>query len=196
MVELLFLPSVYAPCPVCKGTRYNPKTLEITYRGKSIADVLGMTVDGACDFFDDEPAVRRSLTVLCDVGLQYLRLGQPATEFSGGEAQRIKLATELQRPQRGDSLYILDEPTTGLHPADVVRLTRQLDSLVASGNTVIAVEHDMSMVAASDWVIDIGPGAGAKGGQIVASGPPREVAQGPGRTAPYLASYLGSPSAG
>ena len=119
MVELLFLPSVYAPCPVCKGTRYNPKTLEITYRGKSIADVLGMTVDGACDFFDDEPAVRRSLTVLCDVGLQYLRLGQPATEFSGGEAQRIKLATELQRPQRGDSLYILDEPTTGLHPAVV-----------------------------------------------------------------------------
>ena len=191
MVELLFLPSVYAPCPVCEGTRYNPKTLEIHYRDKSIADVLGMTVDGACDFFHDQPAVKRSLSVLCDVGLQYLRLGQPATEFSGGEAQRIKLATELQRPQRGDTIYVLDEPTTGLHPADVVRLTRQLDSLVASGNTVIAVEHDLSMVGASDWVIDMGPGAGAKGGQIVAAGPPATVAQAPGTTAPYLAAYLG-----
>ena len=122
MVELLFLPSVYAPCPVCHGTRYNAKTLEIKYRGKSIADVLGMTVDGAWEFFADEPHVHRSLSVLREVGLGYLRLGQPATELSGGEAQRIKLATELQRAQRGDTLYVLDEPTTGLHPADVERL--------------------------------------------------------------------------
>lgn len=194
MVELLFLPSVYAPCPICHGTRYNPKTLEIRYRGKSIADVLAMTVNQACDFFEDDPASRRSLKVLCDVGLQYLRLGQPATEFSGGEAQRIKLATELQRPQRGDTLYILDEPTTGLHPSDVERLTRQLDSLVASGNTVIVVEHDISVIAASDWVIEIGPGAGSRGGKVVDVGHPSKVAKGPGATAPYLAAYLGQAS--
>lgn len=195
MVELLFLPSVYTPCPVCKGSRYNEKTLEIKCRGQSIADVLGMTVDDAWTFFTDEPQVRRPLAVLREVGLGYLRLGQPATEFSGGEAQRIKLATELQRAQRGDSLYILDEPTTGLHPSDVVRLTAQLDALVAAGNTVILVEHDVSVMAASDWVIDIGPGAGAKGGRIVASGPPAKVAQSDGSTAPYLAAYLGLPPA-
>lgn len=193
MVELLFLPSVYAPCSVCHGTRYNDKTLEITYRGQSIAGVLGMTVDAAWDFFADVPPVRRSLGVLREVGLGYLRLGQPATEFSGGEAQRIKLATELQRAQRGDSLYVLDEPTTGLHPADVARLTVQLDALVESGNTVIVVEHDMRVVAASDWVIDIGPGAGDKGGRVVASGPPAKVARSAGRTAPYLAAFLGLP---
>ena len=194
MVELLFLPSVYAPCPVCQGTRYNQKTLEIEYRGQSIADVLGMTVDAAWAFFADEPHVRRSLSVLREVGLGYLRLGQPATELSGGEAQRIKLATELQRAQRGDSLYVLDEPTTGLHPADVVKLTAQLDGLVESGNTVIVVEHDMSVVAASDWVIDVGPGAGVGGGRVVASGPPAVLARAAGRTAPYLARYLGIPS--
>lgn len=193
MVELLFLPSVYARCSVCHGTRYNDKTLEIEYRGQSIAGVLGMTVDAAWTFFADVPPVRRSLGVLREVGLGYLRLGQPATEFSGGEAQRIKLATELQRAQRGDSLYVLDEPTTGLHPADVARLTVQLDALVESGNTVIVVEHDMRVVAASDWVIDIGPGAGDKGGKVVASGPPAQVAYGAGRTAPYLAAYLGLP---
>jgi excinuclease ABC subunit A len=187
MVELLFLPSVYAPCPVCHGTRYNPETLEIEYRGQSIADVLAMTVDAAWTFFEDAPPVRRSLSVLREVGLGYLRLGQPATEFSGGEAQRIKLATDLQRAQRGDSLYVLDEPTTGLHPADAERLTAQLDALAESGNTVIVVEHDMSLVAASDWVIDIGPGAGDKGGQVVAEGRPTDVARGAGRTAPYLA---------
>jgi excinuclease ABC subunit A len=194
MVELLFLPSVYAPCPVCHGTRYNPETLEIEYRGQSIADVLAMTVDAAWTFFEDAPPVRRSLSVLREVGLGYLRLGQPATEFSGGEAQRIKLATELQRAQRGDSLYVLDEPTTGLHPADAERLTAQLDALAESGNTVIVVEHDMSLVAASDWVIDIGPGAGDKGGQVVAEGRPTDVARGAGRTAPYLAEYLGLPA--
>jgi excinuclease ABC subunit A len=191
MVELLFLPSVYTPCPTCHGARYNAKTLEITYRDKNVAEVLGMTVDAAFEFFEDEAHVRRALDVLRQVGLGYLRLGQPATELSGGEAQRIKLATELQRTQRGDTLYVLDEPTTGLHPSDVEKLVTQLDGLVAAGNTVIVVEHDMRVVAGSDWVMDVGPGAGEEGGRIVASGPPAEVARSrESRTAPYLARYL------
>jgi excinuclease ABC subunit A len=191
MVELLFLPSVYAPCPTCHGTRYNAKTLEIMYRDKNIADVLAMTVDAAWEFFTDEPHVHRALDVLRQVGLGYLRLGQPATELSGGEAQRIKLATELQRTQRGDALYILDEPTTGLHPSDVERLMLQLDGLVESGNTVIVVEHDMRVVAGSDWVLDIGPGAGEEGGRVIAAGTPAEVAASrESRTAPYLARFL------
>ncbi len=187
-VELLFLPSVYAPCPTCHGTRYEARTLEVEYRGRNIAQVLGMTVDAAWEFFADDPAVRRPLDVLRDVGLGYLRLGQPATELSGGEAQRIKLASELQRARRGHTLYVLDEPTTGLHPADVERLVAQLDSLVTAGNTVVVVEHHMRVVAASDWVLDIGPGAGDRGGLVVAQGPPAEVARAEGsRTAPYLA---------
>ena len=186
-VELLFLPSVYSPCPACKGARFNSKTLEVKYRGRSIADVLALTVDDAIEFFSGEDAVARSLTVLSEVGLGYLRLGQPATELSGGEAQRIKLATELQRPQKGDTLYVLDEPTTGLHPSDVARLLAQLNRLVDGGNTVIVVEHDLDIVASSDWVIDIGPGAGEDGGTIVAEGTPRDVAQSKvSRTAPYL----------
>jgi excinuclease ABC subunit A len=192
MVELLFLPSVYAPCPTCHGARYNAKTLEIQYRGKNIAEVLAMTVDDAWSFFEGETALVRSLGVVREVGLGYLRLGQPATELSGGEAQRIKLATELQRQQRGNTLYVLDEPTTGLHPSDVEKLMLQLDGLVESGNTVIVVEHDMRVVAGSDWVIDIGPGAGDEGGRIVAQGTPAEVARATGsRTAPYLARFLG-----
>lgn len=192
MVELLFLPSVYTPCPTCGGSRYNAKTLEVQYAGKSIADVLGLTVDAAWEFFADEPHVHRSLGVLRDVGLGYLRLGQPATELSGGEAQRIKLATELQRSERGTSLYILDEPTTGLHPADVEKLLAQLDGLVESGNTVVVVEHDMQMIARSDWVIDMGPGAGDEGGRVVATGPPAQVAKAAAsRTAPYLARAMG-----
>jgi excinuclease ABC subunit A len=175
-VELLFLPSVYAPCPACKGARYNDKTLEIKIRNKSIADVLAMTVDSAFEFFADDASIRRSLGVLQEVGLGYIRIGQSATELSGGEAQRIKLATELQRSQRGETLYVLDEPTTGLHPSDVAKLMKQLDGLVESGNTVIVVEHDMVVAAASDWIIDIGPGAGDEGGRIVASGPPGQVA--------------------
>ena len=191
MVELLFLASVYAPCPTCHGARYNAKTLEIQYRGKNIAEVLGLTVDAAWTFFADEPQVRRALDVLRQVGVGYLRLGQPATELSGGEAQRIKLATELQRAQRGQTLYVLDEPTTGLHPSDVERLLTQLDGLVEAGNTVIVVEHDMSVVAASDWIIDVGPGAGEEGGRIVAEGPPRDVARAARSvTAPYLATHL------
>ncbi len=191
MVELLFLPSVYAPCPACHGARYNAKTLEITYRGKSIADVLGMTVDAAFEFFADDATLARALGVVREVGLGYLRLGQAATELSGGEAQRIKLATELQRVQRGTTLYVLDEPTTGLHPEDIDRLLVQLDGLVAAGNTVIVVEHDMRVVAASDYVIDIGPGAGEEGGRVVASGTPQAVSRAAGsRTSPFLARSL------
>jgi excinuclease ABC subunit A len=192
-VELLFLPSVYAPCPTCKGARYNAKTLEIKIRDRSVADVLAMTVDAAFEFFADDAALRRSLGVIREVGLGYIRLGQSATELSGGEAQRIKLATELQRAQRGATLYVLDEPTTGLHPSDVEKLMKQLDGLVTSGNTVIVVEHDMDMVAGSDWVIDIGPGAGDEGGRVVASGPPSQIASQPqSRTAKYLARALPS----
>lgn len=191
-VEMLFMPSVYAPCPTCHGARYNEATLKVSWHGRNIAEVLRMTVDEAAAFFADEPAVSRPLALLVSIGLGYLRLGQPATELSGGEAQRIKLATELQRAQRGQTLYVLDEPTTGLHPADVDRLMVQLQHLVDSGNTVVIVEHDMRVVAGSDWVIDVGPGAGDEGGLIVAEGPPREVAKaGTGKTAGYLAEALG-----
>ncbi|MCX2479436.1 excinuclease ABC subunit UvrA [Pedobacter sp. MC2016-15] len=191
MVELLFLPSVYTPCPTCGGTRYNPKTLEVKYKDKNIAEVLGMTVDEGAAFFDEEPAISRALEVVREVGLGYLRLGQPATELSGGEAQRIKLATELQRTQHGQTLYILDEPTTGLHPSDVERLLLQLNRLVDAGNTVILVEHDMDVVAESDWVIDIGPGAGEDGGQVVAEGKPADIVKNKiSRTAAYLSKHL------
>ncbi|MGW2228516.1 ATP-binding cassette domain-containing protein [Streptomyces formicae] len=192
-VELLFLPSTYAPCPDCAGARYNPETLEVTYHGRNIAQVLDLTVEAAADFFadTDTPAVVRSLRTLLDVGLGYLRLGQPATELSGGEAQRIKLASELQRVRRGHTLYLLDEPTTGLHPADVEVLTRRLHELVDAGNSVVVVEHDMAVVAGADWVIDLGPGGGDRGGLVVAAGTPAEVARAEGsRTAPYLARVL------
>ncbi|MGV3573043.1 MAG: excinuclease ABC subunit A [Ramlibacter sp.] len=190
-VELLFMPSVYAPCPACHGARYNAQTLEIRWNGKTIAEVLGMTVEEAVEFFADEPQVLRPLRVLHDIGLGYLRLGQPATELSGGEAQRIKLATELQRMHRGDTLYVLDEPTTGLHASDADRLMAQLQRLVDEGNTVVLVEHEMRVVAQSDWVIDMGPGAGAAGGRIVAAGVPAAVArERDSRTAPYLGECL------
>ena len=190
-VELLFMPSAYAPCPTCHGARYNQATLQVTWHEHTIAEVLRLTVDEACAVFADEAAVARPLRLLRDIGLGYLRLGQPATELSGGEAQRIKLATELQRAQRGDTLYVLDEPTTGLHPADVDKLMAQLDGLVAAGNTVMVVEHDLRVVAASDWVVDLGPGAGEAGGQVVASGPPEAVSRvAASRTAGYLAKVL------
>ena len=190
-VELLFLPSVYSPCPTCHGARFNEKTLEVLYHGRNVADVLTMTVDAAAEFFANDPAVKRSLTVLQEVGLGYVRLGQAATELSGGEAQRVKLATELQRAEHGNSLYVLDEPTTGLHPTDVERLQRQLQNLVAAGNTVIVVEHDMQVIASCDWVIDMGPGAGDEGGRIVTEGSPEEIAAvRVSKTAPYLAEYL------
>ncbi|GAB5337573.1 excinuclease ABC subunit UvrA [Pseudomonas fluorescens] len=190
-VELLFMPSVYAPCPTCHGARYNPETLAVTWQGLSIAQVLGLTVEQAVEVFAEQPAVLRSLQVLRDIGLGYLRLGQPATELSGGEAQRIKLATELQRNARGATLYVLDEPTTGLHPRDVDRLLSQLNQLVDAGHTVVVVEHEMRVVAQSDWVIDIGPGAGDLGGKVVACGTPQKVAKSKAsRTAPFLAREL------
>ncbi|MGF9650409.1 excinuclease ABC subunit UvrA [Pseudarthrobacter oxydans] len=194
-VELLFLPGSYGPCPECAGSRYNPDTLEVEYRGKNVAEVLAMTVDLAAEFLAHVPAAARSLKSLRDVGLGYLRLGQPATELSGGEAQRIKLATELQRAQRGHTLYLLDEPTTGLHPADVELLMAQLHGLVDAGNSVVVVEHEMAVVAGADWVIDLGPSGGDKGGRVMATGTPVVVAQSQkSRTAPYLAAALGQES--
>ncbi|WP_137121687.1 excinuclease ABC subunit UvrA [Segeticoccus rhizosphaerae] len=191
-VELLFLPGSYSPCPSCHGARYNPETLEIRWQGRTIADVLALSVDDAVAAFEDVPAVRRSLMTLQAIGLGYLRLGQPATELSGGEAQRIKLATELQRARRGHTLYLLDEPTTGLHPADVEVLMAQLQGLVAAGGSVVIVEHDMGVVADADWVIDLGPGAGDDGGRVVAAGTPAKVAASGGATAAYLSAALSS----
>ena len=190
-IELLFLPGTYAPCPTCHGARYNAETLEVTHRGRTVADVLAMSVDEAAEFLADVPAAARSLATLREVGLGYLRLGQPATELSGGEAQRIKLASELQRAHRGHALYLLDEPTAGLHPADTTLLLRQLHRLVDAGNTVVLVEHDLGAIASADWVIDLGPGGGDAGGRVVATGSPEEVARAQGSaTAPYLARRL------
>ncbi|MCZ9303994.1 excinuclease ABC subunit UvrA [Corynebacterium sp. c9Ua_112] len=176
-VELVFLPGSYTPCPDCHGARYNAETLAVTWNGRTIADVLGLTVAEAREVFADEAAIARALQALSAVGLDYLRLGQPATELSGGEAQRIKLATELQRAQRGHTVYLMDEPTTGLHPADVDLLVTELQRLVDSGNTVVVVEHDMRVVAQADRVIEMGPGAGARGGRVVADGSPAAVAE-------------------
>jgi excinuclease ABC subunit A len=191
-VELLFMPSVYAPCSTCRGTRYNEQTLKVRWHDRTIADVLQMTVNDARSFFASEQAVARPLNLLSEIGVGYLRLGQPATELSGGEAQRIKLATELQRSQRGRTLYVLDEPTTGLHALDVDRLMVQLQRLVDMGNTVVMIEHDMRAVAQADWVIDVGPGAGNEGGSVVAAGAPAQVARTPGsRTASFLTAEMG-----
>jgi excinuclease ABC subunit A len=190
-VELLFLPSTYAPCPTCGGSRFNPETLEITWNGKNIGEVLELTVDEAREFFASLANVGRSLQTLHEVGLGYLRIGQPATDLSGGEAQRVKLASELQRVQRGHTLYVLDEPTTGLHPADIELLAKQLHRLVDTGNTVVVVEHDLDIIANADWIIDLGPGAGDEGGNVVSVGPPDTFAQAPdSRTSPYLVSKL------
>lgn len=176
-VELVFLPGSYTPCPDCHGARYNAETLEVTWNGRTIADVLELTVAEAREVFAEEGAIARALRALSAVGLDYLRLGQPATELSGGEAQRIKLATELQRAQRGHTVYLMDEPTTGLHPADVDLLMTELQRLVNNGNTVVVVEHDMRVAAQADRVLEMGPGAGARGGQVVADGSPATVAQ-------------------
>ncbi|MFJ8614159.1 excinuclease ABC subunit A [Streptomyces sp. NPDC093675] len=191
MVELLFLPSVYTECPDCHGTRYKTSTLEITWHDRNIAQILAMSVEEAHTFFTGEEEIMRSLSALIDVGLGYLRLGQPATELSGGEAQRVKLASELQRAQRGDTLYVLDEPTSGLHCADTDRLVTHLQTLVEAGNTVVMVALDMRVVAAADHVIDLGPGAGQDGGTVVASGTPAQVAEGGvGASAKYLTVAL------
>ncbi len=191
-IEMNFLPDVYVTCQECKGKRYNPEALEIIYRGKTIADVLEMTIDEAVAFFAHEPLIHHKLSVLQQVGLGYMRLGQPATTVSGGEAQRIKLATELSRQSTGHTLYILDEPTTGLHFEDVKRLLAVLQALVDKGNSVIVVEHDMDVIKSADWLIDIGPDGGDKGGQIVAEGMPETVARNPESfTGHYLAKLLG-----
>ena len=190
-IELVFLPTSYSSCPTCHGSRYNPETLEVTYRDRDVGQVLAMTVQEASEFFDDVPAIRRALTTLLDVGLGYLTLGQPATELSGGEAQRIKLATELQRPRRDATVFVLDEPTGGLHPVNVRDLVRVLGRLVDAGDTVVTVEHDMQVVAAADWVVELGPGGGDQGGTIVAEATPTallDVAD--SITAPYLRRAL------
>jgi excinuclease ABC subunit A len=189
-VELLFLPTESAPCPVCHGARYNPETLQVLVDGKSVADVLALSVEDALGFLDRLPAAHRILRLLDDIGLGYLTLGQSATTLSGGEAQRIKLVSELHRARRGHTLYLLDEPTSGLHPADADLLLARLQELVDQGNTVIVVEHDMRVAAAADWLLDLGPGAGADGGRIVAEGTPAEVSGGgSGHTARFLAAH-------
>ncbi len=190
-IEMQFLPDVYVTCEVCGGARYNREALEIHYRGHSIADVLGMTTEEALEVFSAVPKVRNKLKTLVDVGLGYIRLGQPATTLSGGEAQRVKLATELSRRATGRTVYILDEPTTGLHFADVEKLLQVLHRLVDSGNTVIVIEHNLDVIKTADWIIDLGPEGGAKGGRIVAQGTPEDVADTPGSaTGEYLAHAL------
>lgn len=185
------MPDVYVPCEVCKGKRYNRETLEIKYKGKTIADVLDMTVSEALSFFENIPAVRRKLAILQDVGLGYIRLGQPATTLSGGEAQRIKLSTELSKRATGRTLYILDEPTTGLHFADVHRLLEVLNRLTDAGNTVIVIEHNLDVIKCADHVIDLGPEGGDEGGQVVAVGTPEELANVKGSyTGVYLKKVL------
>ena len=190
-VEMLFLPGSYSRCPTCHGSRYAAETLEVTRNGLTIADVLDLDVEAAVDALADIPAAVRGLTALRDVGLGYLRLGQPATELSGGEAQRIKLATELQRSRLAGTLYVLDEPTTGLHPADVERLLRLLQGLADSGSTVVVVEHDAAVLLAADWLVDLGPGGGDAGGRVVDAGPPVDVAgRALGPTGAHLARHL------
>ena len=171
-----FLPDIYVPCEVCKGKRYNHETLEVKYKGKNIYDVLDMTVEEALDFFKDLPRIARKLQTLWDVGLNYIKLGQAATTLSGGEAQRVKLATELAKRSTGKTVYILDEPTTGLHIADVHRLIDVLQSLVDAGNTVIVIEHNLDMIKTADHIIDLGPEGGSGGGTIVVTGTPEQVA--------------------
>ena len=186
-IEMHFLPDVYVPCEVCKGKRYNRETLEVKYKGKSIYDVLNMTVEEALTFFENVPSIRRKIETLYDVGLSYIRLGQPSTTLSGGEAQRIKLATELSRRSTGKTVYILDEPTTGLHFADVHKLTEILRRLAADGNTVIVIEHNLDVIKTADYIIDIGPEGGDKGGTVVACGTPEEVAENPNS---YTGKYI------
>ncbi|MBR3296220.1 MAG: ATP-binding cassette domain-containing protein, partial [Firmicutes bacterium] len=176
-IEMNFLPDVYVPCEVCHGRRFNRETLEVKYKGKSIYDVLEMSVDEAVEFFGNIPSIKRYIKTLQDVGLGYIKLGQPSTQLSGGEAQRIKLATELSKRSTGKTLYILDEPTTGLHFADVEKLIDVLQRLVDAGNTVVVIEHNLDVIKTADHIIDLGPEGGERGGTIIASGTPEEVAE-------------------
>ena len=190
-IEMHFLPDVYVPCEVCGGKRYNRETLDVKYKGKSIYDVLDMTVEEAVKFFDNVPAIKRKIETLNDVGLSYIRLGQPSTELSGGEAQRIKLAAELSKRSTGRTIYILDEPTTGLHFADVHKLVEILHKLTESGNTVVVIEHNLDVIKTADYIIDIGPEGGDRGGTVIAKGTPEEVAAVPESfTGQYVSKYL------
>ena len=190
-IEMHFLPDVYVPCEVCQGKRYNRETLEVKYKGKSIYDVLNMTVEEATHFFENQPSIYRKISTLNDVGLSYIRLGQPSTTLSGGEAQRVKLATELSKRDTGKTIYILDEPTTGLHFADVHKLVDILRRLSENGNTVVVIEHNLDVIKVADYIIDIGPEGGDKGGTVVATGTPEEVAKNPkSYTGMYVKKYL------
>ena len=186
-IEMHFLPDVFVPCEVCKGKRYNRETLEVKYKGKSIYDVLEMTVEEAMTFFESLPRIRRKIATLFEVGLGYIKLGQPATTLSGGEAQRVKLATELSKRSTGKTIYILDEPTTGLHTYDVQKLIEVLQKLVDAGNTVVVIEHNLDVLKTADWVIDLGPEGGDRGGTLVAAGTPEELVKIPES---YTGQYL------
>lgn len=190
-IEMHFLPDVYVPCEVCKGKRYNRETLEVKYKGKSIYDILEMTIDEGVLFFENIPKIAKKLKTLQEVGLGYLQIGQPATTLSGGEAQRVKLATELAKRATGKTIYILDEPTTGLHTADVHRLIDVLQKLVDAENTVLVIEHNLDVIKVADYIIDLGPEGGDRGGTILISGTPEEVAACPASyTGQYLKPYL------
>jgi len=190
-VEMHFLPDIYVPCDVCEGHRYNRNTLEIFYKGKTISQVLNMTVEEALEFFEPMPKIRQKLQTLMDVGLSYITLGQNATTLSGGEAQRIKLAKELSKSDTGQTLYILDEPTTGLHFHDIKQLLSVINRLRERDNTIVIIEHNLDVIKTADWIVDLGPEGGDKGGNIIASGTPEDVAKVKGSyTGEYLKSYL------
>ncbi|MDF2533768.1 MAG: excinuclease subunit, partial [Clostridia bacterium] len=176
-IEMQFLPDVYVPCEICKGKRYNRETLEVKYKGKNISDVLDMTVEDALEFFENIPRIQRKMQTMYDVGLGYVKLGQPSTQLSGGEAQRIKLAFELSKRSTGKTLYILDEPTTGLHIADIHKLMHILDRLVETGNTIVVIEHNLDVIKRADHLIDLGPEGGDRGGTIIAQGTPEHIAE-------------------
>jgi excinuclease ABC subunit A len=192
-IEMHFLPDVYVTCEVCKGKRYNRETLEVKYKGRTISDVLEMSVEEALEFFQNIPPIKRYMQVLFDVGLGYIKLGQPAPTLSGGEAQRIKLASELHKRATGNTLYVLDEPTTGLHFEDIRKLLQVLQRLVSAGNTVLVIEHNLDVIKTADWIVDLGPEGGDQGGTIVSAGPPEDVAADPASyTGRFLAEVLGS----
>jgi excinuclease ABC subunit A len=193
-IEMHFLPDVYVTCEVCKGKRYNRETLEVRYKGRSISDVLEMSVDEALEFFQNIPPIKRHMQTLSDVGLGYIKLGQPAPTLSGGEAQRIKLSSELHKRATGNTIYVLDEPTTGLHFEDIRKLLGVLQRLVAAGNTVLVIEHNLDVIKTADWIVDLGPEGGDTGGRLVAAGTPEDIAADPeSHTGRFLAEVLGRP---